>query len=160
MLQSPEFWVAVAFVVTVLLILWKGGRPILKALDARAEKIRAELDAAEKLREEAQHLLADYQRRQRDAVKESEAIIAQARADAQALIAESRTRLEDTLARREKLALDRIAQAEAQAQAAIRAEAAQLVVAASREILARQLDGEAGAALIDEAISSLPKHLH
>jgi F-type H+-transporting ATPase subunit b len=160
MLQDAEFWVAVAFVVTVLLILWKGGRPILKSLDDRAAKIRAELDAAEKLREEAQHLLADYQRRQRDAVKESEAIIAQARADAQTMITESRTRLDETLARREQLALDRIAQAEAQAQAAIRGEAAQLVVAASRDILARQLEGAPGESLVDAAIGDLPKHLH
>lgn len=160
MLQTPEFWVAVAFVVTVLLILWKGGAPMLKSLDARAEKIRAELDAAEKLREEAQHLLADYQRRQRDAAKESDAIIAQARADAQVMIAESRARLDETLGRREQLALDRIAQAEAKAQASVRAEAAQLVVAASREILAKQLEGAAGNGLVEQAIAGLPKHLH
>jgi F-type H+-transporting ATPase subunit b len=93
-------------------------------------------------------------------VKESEAIIAQARADAQTMISESRTRLDETLARREQQALDRIAQAEAQAQAAIRGEAAQLVVAASRDILARQLEGAPGESLVDAAIGDLPKHLH
>ncbi|MGF1627021.1 MAG: F0F1 ATP synthase subunit B [Alphaproteobacteria bacterium] len=160
MFQQAEFWVAVAFAVTVLLIIWKGGRPILKSLDDRAAKIRTELDAAEALREEAQHLLADYQRRQRDAVKECEAIIVQARADAESLIGESRARLDETLARREQLAIDRIAQAEAQAQASIRAEAAQLVVTASREILAKQLEGAPGASLVDAAIGDLPKHLH
>jgi len=160
MFQDAEFWVAVAFVVTILLIAWKGGRPMLKTLDDRAAKIRAELDMAEKLREEAQHLLADYQRRQRDAVKESEAIIAQARADAESLIADSRTRLDETLARREQLAMERIAQAEAHAQAEIRGEAAQLVVAASREILSKQLEGAPGASLVEAAISDLPKHLH
>lgn len=160
MFESEEFWVAVAFVVTVLLIAWKGGRQILKMLDDRADAVRAELDAAEKLREEAQHLLADYQRRQRDAVKECEAIIVQARGDAESLITESRSRLEETLARREQQALDRIAQAEVNAQAEIRAQAARLVVEASRDILVKQLDGAPGDALIDGAIEGLPKHLH
>ena len=157
---NEEFWVAAAFVVTVLLIVWKGGRQILKMLDDRAEVVRAELDAAEKLREEAQHLLAEYQRRQRDAARESEAIIAQARQEAEALITQSRARLDETLARRESQALDRIAQAEANAQAEIRARAARLAVEASREILARQLDGAPGDALVDSAIKGLPKHLH
>lgn len=160
MLQDEKFWVAIAFVVTILLIVWKGGRQIVKGLDDRADKIRSELDEAEKLREEAQHVLADYQRRQRDAVKECDAIIAQARADAETLIAESRTRLDETLARREQLALERIAQAEAHAQAAVRAQAAELVVAASREILAKQLDGAPGNSLVDAAVEELPKHLH
>lgn len=160
MFQQAEFWVAAAFVATVLLIIWKGRRPILKTLDDRAEAIRAELDAAEKLREEAQHLLADYQRRQRDAVKESEAIISQARSEAESLIAESRTRLDETLARREQLAMERIRLAEAHAQAEIRTEAARMVVAASREILSKQLDGAPGDSLVDDAIKTLPSHLH
>ncbi|MEZ5668408.1 MAG: F0F1 ATP synthase subunit B [Alphaproteobacteria bacterium] len=160
MLENPETWVAIAFVVTVILIVWKGGRSMMKTLDDRAEAVRAELDAAEKLREEAQHMLADYQRRQRDAIKESEAIIAQARTDAEALIVDSRSKLEETLSRREQLALDRIAQAEANAQTEIRAQAAQMVIAASRQILAKQLDGAPGDALVDGAIKDLPKHLH
>ena len=160
MISTEEFWVAVAFVVTVLLIVWKGGKQITKMLDDRADAVRAELDAAEKLREEAQHLLADYQRRQRDAVKECEDIIAQARSEAESLITQSRAKLDDTLARRETQALDRIAQAEANAQAEIRARAARLVVDASREILAKQLQGAPGDALVDSAIQDLPKHLH
>lgn len=160
-LATPEFWVAAAFIGFVALVIYmKAPAMVAKALDERADAIRSELEGAQRLREEAQAMLADYQRRQRDAVKECDAIIAQARADAESLIAESRIRLDETLARREQLAIDRIAQAEAQAQASIRAEAAQLVVAASREILAKQLEGAPGAGLVDAAIADLPKHLH
>src|SRR3546814_15389734 len=79
MLNDPTFWVAVAFVVFAGLMIWKARQPVLKGLDARAERIRAELDEAQRLREEAQKALAEYTRKQRDAAKEAEDLLARAR---------------------------------------------------------------------------------
>src|SRR6202158_2692150 len=81
--RDPEFWVAIAFVIAVGLVLWKSAPMIAKSLDERAARIKAELDEAQRLREDAERALADYQRRQRDALKDAEGIIAQAKAEAE-----------------------------------------------------------------------------
>ena len=90
MFFSPDFWVAVSFLIFIG-ILVKMGVPslITKALDDRADAVRKELDQARRLREEAQDLLADYQRKQRAADEEAKAIIEQARREAETMKAES-----------------------------------------------------------------------
>ena len=82
---SPEISVAIAFVIFVVLVLWKGTRKITEGLDKRAERIRNQLNETQNLREEAQAALASYQRHQRDALAEAEQIIAQAEAEASAI---------------------------------------------------------------------------
>ena len=100
-----EFWVAVAFVAFLLvLVYYKVPSLIGKALDDRAEAIRKELDEARRVREEAQNLLADYQRKHRSVSDEAEAIVVQARQEAEAFAQETRRNLQETLERRTKLA--------------------------------------------------------
>ena len=110
-LSAPETWVAVAFVILVVL-LWKPAqRALVSALDARAARIERELGEAARLREEAQALLAQYQRKHRDAMKEADEIVARARSEADRLSQQAASDLAASLKRREELALQRIAQA-------------------------------------------------
>ncbi len=160
LLKDAETWVAVSFLIFVAFMLWKGLRPMLGALDARAAKIRQELDDAQRLREEAQKLLAEYQRKERDAEGEAEAMLAHAREEAGRLRAKAAEDLKASIARREAQALDRIAQAEAQAEADVRAEAVNLAIAATRHLLAGKLDTKEANKLVDQSIKELPGKLH
>lgn len=159
-MMTPEFWVFLAFVVFVFLVWKKAKAAILGALDARAEKIRAELDEAQRLREDAQSALAAYQRRQRDALKEAEAIIAHAREEAARIRAQAAADLEAALKRREVQAVDRIAQAEAAAVSEVRHLTVDLAVQAGRKLLTEGITAKQADALIDQSIAELPKHLH
>ena len=111
------------------------------------------------LREEAEQLLADYQRRQREAAADAEAMIAHARDEAERIAAQSASELEQALARRQRLAEERIAQAEAKALDEIRAVAVDVAIGAAREVIQSQIDEERGAALLDAAIAALPQRL-
>jgi F-type H+-transporting ATPase subunit b len=157
MFESPEFWVAVGFVLLVIGI----ARPISKmmgsALDARADKIRATLQEAEKLREDAQRLLAEYERKTRDVMRESEDIIAQARAAAERMEAEAS--LATAMKRREQLAIEKIAQAEAEALQEVRTAAVDIAVAAAGRLIGERLGAERSGALIDAAIREVPAKL-
>ncbi len=159
MLESPTFWVAVSFLILVGLIAKPAGKAIIKALDDRTERVRATLDDATKLREEAQHLLADYQRKQRDAAKEIDDLIASAQAEAKNLAAEAAVKMEETLRRREQLARDKIAQAEAEALQQVRDTAIDLAIAATRRLMTERLDEQAAARLVDDAIAEIPARL-
>lgn len=160
LLRDPEFWVLVAFVIAIGGVVRKGGPTITKSLDDRAAKIRAELEEAQKLREEAQRLLAEYQRKQRDALKEAEGIVAHARIEAERTAEQAVRDLEAALERRKRLALEKIALAESKATAEVRNTAVDIAVSAVREILAQQLDAQRKGKLIDEAIADLPQLLH
>ncbi|MHA1538838.1 MAG: F0F1 ATP synthase subunit B family protein [Alphaproteobacteria bacterium] len=160
LIKNAEFWVAVSFLIFVAFVLWKGLKPMLGALDARAAKIKQELDDAQGLREEAQKLLAEYQRKERDAASEAEAMLAHAREEAGRLRAKAAEDLKASIARREAQALDRIAQAEAQAEADVRAEAVNLAIAATRHLLADKLDAKEAGKLVDNSIKELPGKLH
>src|SRR5215510_9386510 len=116
MLQMAEFWVGIAFIAFVgILLYYKVPALMAKALDDRAAAIRSELDEARRLREEAQALLADYQKKHRNAGQEAEAIVEQARREAEAFAGETRRALADTVKRRGQQAEERIARAEGQA---------------------------------------------
>jgi F-type H+-transporting ATPase subunit b len=161
MTRMAEFWVAVAFVAFVLILLYyKVPRLIAKSLDDRAESIRKELDEARRLRDEAQTLLADYQSRHRNVGDEAQAIIEQARHEADAFALESREALKDTLERRTKLAEEKIARAEAQAVDEVRAAAVEMAVTAAERILREKAQGAGGAQLIDQSIRDLKGRLN
>lgn len=160
MFQTAEFWVLVATVIFAVVVFKPARKAILSMLDDRAERIRAELEEAQRLREEAQSLLAGYQRRQRDALKEAEAIVAHAREEADRLRTNATAELESSLRRREAQAVDKIAQAESSAIQEVRNLTVDIAIAASGQILARRLDEKQSARLVDEAIKDLPKHLH
>lgn len=160
MLHDPTFWVAVALVVFIAAVFKPVSKMVTKGLDDRAEKIKDELDEAERLRNEAQDLLAQYQRKQRDAAKEAEAIIQHAKDEAERMDREGRERLKAALERREKLAMDRIALAEQQAVERVRARAVDVAIAATQDILTASMDADKSNALIDDAIGELPNRLH
>ncbi len=158
---TAEFWVAVAFFGFVgLLIYYNTPQLITKALDERADGIRRELDEARRLREEAQQLLADYQRKSREPEEEASAIIEQARREAEALAAETRQSLKESLERRSKLAEEKIARAEAQALNEVRAAAVESAVAAAERILKRKVTPEVNARLVDQSISEAKRKLN
>lgn len=160
MFHEPEFWILVAFL-AVIALLWKpAGRAVGKALDDRSEKIKLDLERAAKLRTDAQTLLAEYQQKQRDALKEAEAIMAQAKADAERLSRQAAADLEASLKRREQMALQRIAQAEQQALAEVRAAAVDIAVAAAGKLLGEKLDAAKQDALIDGAVKELQGKLN
>jgi F-type H+-transporting ATPase subunit b len=160
MLNDPTFWVAIAFFVFAGLMIWKARQPVLKGLDARAERIKAELDEAQRLREEAQKMLAEYKRKQRDVAKEAEDLLANARHEADLLRRQAAADLEQTLARREKAALEKIAQAETQAVLDVRAKAVDIAIAATAKLLSENVDATRDQALLDEAIKNLGSRLH
>ncbi len=160
MLQTAEFWVALSFVLFFALIIWKGVPALIgKALDARADGIRKELEDARRLKDEAEKLLADYEKRRKAAAGDAEAIIAQAKAEATALAAETRTGLKESLERRTKLAEDKIARAEAQAAADVRAAAVEAAVSAAERLMGTKLDGAKAGGLVDQSIRELKSKL-
>lgn len=158
--QDAAFWVGVSFFLVVGLAF----RPVVRALgaglDARAAKIKARLDEAARLREEAQEMLATYQRKQRDAMKEAEEIIAHAKAEAERLAAQAAKDLEASLKRREAQAMDRIAQAESAALREVQNVAVDVAVSAARQVLASAITADQAAKLVDGAIAELPQKLH
>lgn len=159
--STPEFWVAVSFFGFVALIVYfKAPGMIIKALDDRADAIRAELDEARRLREEAQALLADYERKQRNAEKEADSIIQLARQQAETLATETRESLKSTLARRAKLAEDKIARAGEQALGEVRATAATAAIAAAERIIAAKMTPAASKKLVDQSIKGLKAKLN
>lgn len=160
MFSDPTFWVALAFVCFIALVFKPISKFATSALDSRAEKIKEELDEAEKLRNEAQDLLAQYQRKQRDASKEAEEIIQHAKDEAERLDREGRARLEAALERREKLAMDRIQLAEQQAVERVRNQAIAIAIAAAESVLADSLSKDKANDLIDGAISGISDKLH
>lgn len=160
-INSPEFWVAISFLLFVG-ILVKMGVPALvtKALDDRADAVRKELDQARRLREEAQDLLADYQRKQRAADDEAKAIIAEARREAEAMKAESARTLKEQLERRTRLAEEKISRAEAQAVSEVRAAAVDVAMSTAERLIAEKLAVDGGADLMSRSIRDLKGKLN
>ena len=160
MFSDPTFWVALAFVCFIALVFKPLSKFSSSALDTRADKIKEELDEAERLRNEAQDLLAQYQRKQRDASKEAEEIIQHAKDEAERIDKEGCSRLSAALQRREKLAIDRIKLAEQQAVEKVRNEAISVAITAAESVLAQNLDKAKSDALIDDSIAELSDKLH
>jgi F-type H+-transporting ATPase subunit b len=161
MFEDPEFWVALAFVIFVG-VLVKFGVPkmALSALDARGDRIKQALDEAHRLRSEAQAVLAQYQQKRAEAEKEAQAIIVSARVEAERLAGEAKVKVEEFIARRTKMAESKIAQAEAQALADVRAAAADAAVAAAEKVLVQTTHGAAAETLITRGISDLKAKLN
>lgn len=158
-ISGGEFWVLVAFLVFMAAVIWKARGAMMGSLDGRAQRIRHDIDEAQRLRDEAQALLADYQKKQKEAMGEAEAMVRQAEEEAKRLRARAEADLAASLKRREQQALDRIAQAEAQAVAEVRNLAADLAVAATQKILTERLDPAKAEGLVSDAIADLPRRL-
>lgn len=160
-LANPETWVAVGFVLFVgMMVYFKVPGLMGKALDDRAAKIAQELDAAAKLKAEAEAALAKYREATKNADKEAAAIVVEAEAVAKALAAKAEADLEAALVRRVELGKAKIAQAEASALAEVRKAAAEAAVAAAHELIVSKLDGAAKARLVDETIGQVATKLN
>jgi F-type H+-transporting ATPase subunit b len=161
MFEDPETWVAIAFVILMGVFAYIGvHRTVLKALDNRSARIKAELDEARRVREEAQALLAEYQRKRAEADREADAILVAARQEAERLAAEAKAKVEEFVVRRTKMAETKIAQAEAQAVADVRSAAAEAAVGAAERILAETTKGKVGENLIAQGIRDLKAKLN
>ena len=161
MLLEPETWVALAFVLFLAGLGYIGvHRMLAKALDERSARIKAELDEARKLKDEAAQLLADYQRKRGEAESEAQEIIAGAKAEAERLAIEAKTKIEEFVARRTKMAETKIAQAEAQAAADVRSVAAEAAVAAAAKVLSQEATGKLAGDLIAKGIDDVRKKLN
>jgi F-type H+-transporting ATPase subunit b len=161
MFFEPEFWVAVAFVILMGVFAYLGiHRTVLKALDHRSERIKAELDDARRLKEDAAKLLAEYKARHASAEREAQDIISAAKAEAERIAAEAKTKMEDFVARRTKTAEGKIAQAEAQALADVRSAAADAAVTAASAILATSVKGAVADDLLAKGITEVRAKLN
>lgn len=159
LLQDPTFWTLVAFVIFFAALFKPIKKALLSGLDSRIETIRTEVEQAQQLREEAQALLASYQRKQREAQQEAEEIVNRAKQDAETHRAEAEKDLKSLLERQKELAVEKIAQAEATAVQEVREIAVDLAVAATEKILAEKVTGSLSDSLVDKAVAELPQKL-
>jgi F-type H+-transporting ATPase subunit b len=153
---EAENFVALGFVIFLGLLVYLGAhRRVIDGIDKRQARIKAELDEAVRLREEAQAVLADFERRGREAEAEAASIVAGAKAEAERLAVEAKAKMEDFVVRRTKMAEAKIAQAEAQALADVRSAAADTAVAAAEKILAAAAKGKVAEDLLAQSIESV-----
>ena len=159
--EDPTFWVAVGTVLFVLLLIrLKVPGQVTKMLDSRADGIRAQHEEAKRLRVEAEALLAEYRRKTANAVTEAQAIIDAAKASADRMAEEAKIQLQHQIERRAKMAEQKIAQAEAEAIADVRAAATSLAARAAGDVIAKHMTEPKSDALIDGAIKDLSSKLH
>jgi F-type H+-transporting ATPase subunit b len=160
MLEDPRLWVAAAFVLFVALTYKKIGGFITRALDQRAAKIKAELDEASRLREEAAQLLAQYKKKQAEYMKEAESLLVDARRDADALRAHAEQELKAALAARTNHALERIALEESKAIADVRNHVVDIALAASRSLIADHIATLPQEELLKLALTDIERKIH
>jgi F-type H+-transporting ATPase subunit b len=161
LISDPEFWVAVAFVIFLALVAKLGGfKALTNGLDKRGERIAGELGEAKRMREEAQALLASYEKRRREAETEAQSIIAQAKAEAERLAKEAEVKLADFVIRRQKAAEQKIALAEAEATREVRSAAAEAAIQASEAILRGRSAGTAGIGLLTKSLDEVKSKLN
>jgi F-type H+-transporting ATPase subunit b len=161
MFLEPETWVAIAFVILMAVFAYLGvHRTVLQALDKRSERIKAELDDARRLKDEAAKLLGEYKTRRASAEREAQEIISSAKAEAERIATEARAKMEDFVARRTKTAESKIALAEAQAVADVRAAAANAAVTAASAILSQSVKGSVADDLLAKGIAEVKAKLN
>ena len=160
-LKNTNFIVLLGFLVFIgILLYYKVPAMVGRMLDARAETIRKELADARALRDEAQALLASYERKQKDVAAQAERIVAQARDEASRAAASAKDEIRASVARRLAAAQEQIAAAEKAAIKDVRDRAVTVAVAAAQDVLATQMTAQRGNALIDDAIATVEAKLH
>ncbi|MFN0262633.1 F0F1 ATP synthase subunit B [Tepidamorphus sp. 3E244] len=158
--MDATFWALIGLIIFLGIVIYvRVPGQITSALDKRAVRIADELEEARKLREEAQALLAEYQRKQRDAEKEAADIVSAAESNAARMAEEAKQAVEELITRRQKMAETKIAQAEAQAVQDVRSVAAEVAVAAAEKILADKMTGTAANKQITDSISEIKARL-
>ena len=159
--MDATFWATVALVIFLAIVAYmKVPAMIGRALDARADRIRNELDEARRLRDEAQQLLAEYQRKRKGSEKDAEDIVAAAKREADSLLVEAKAKTEEYVARRTAMAERKIAQAEQDAIAEVRARAVDIAVEASARLLADKVDSGKDAELFKASLQAVKSRLN
>ncbi|MCZ2328451.1 F0F1 ATP synthase subunit B [Bartonella sp. F02] len=159
--MTDTFFALVGLVIFLgLLVYFKIPEMVIQRLDARAKRIKDELDEALRLREEAQEVLAEYQRKRIEAEKDAQEIIAAAKHEVEVIISEARAKAEKYIKNRNQLAEQKIAQAEADAIRMVSSSAIDLAVSAARTLIAQELDSEKADNLIKESLAKMKIHLH
>lgn len=160
-LKNTNFVVLLGFILFIAILLWKNVPAMMgRMLDARAEGIRNELDEARALRDEAQSILASYERKQREVQDQADAIVAQAKKDAEVAAEKAKGDLKASIARRLAAAEDQIKSAEAGAVREVRDAAISVAVAAASDVVAKQMTATDANSLIDAAIAEVGEKLH
>lgn len=158
--NNTTTWVGLSFVIFVVLAVKMAGGKVIAVLDKKIAEIRAEIETAERLKVEAQALLADFQQKQHEAEKTAADIIEQAKKSALSIQKMAEAELAENMGRRETQLAERLKQIEQKAIADIQNHAADLAMQATREIVVKTLDEKAGGKLVDQAIASVAKYLN
>jgi F-type H+-transporting ATPase subunit b len=159
--MDATFWATVALVIFLAVVFYfKAPAAISKALDERANRIRNELEEARRLREEAQQLLAEYQRKRKEAEQDAADIVAAAKREADILVDEAQKKTEEYVARRAALAEQKIAQAEREAINEVRSSAVDVAVEAARTLLAGKIDATIGTELFKSSVQEVKSKLN
>ncbi len=154
--MDATFWATVGLVIFLAIVVYLGVPGLIgRSLDGRAERIKTELEEARRLREEAQQLLAEYQRKRKEAEREAGDIVSAAKREAESLVAEARQKTEEYVTRRTAMAEQKIAQAEREAVNEVRSRAVDIAVAAAGQLLAGKVDQKADAELFKSSLKDL-----
>lgn len=160
-LHNTNFIVLLAFILFILVLMYfKVPGMMGKMLDKRAEDIKSELDEARALREEAQSLLASYERKQQEVKDQAGRIVAHAKEEAALAAEQAKAELQKTIARRLKAAEDQISSAEASAVKDVRDQAIAIAIGVANDVIAKQMTAAEGNKLIDAAIAEVDAKLH
>jgi len=160
LLHDEYFWLTLSFILFIGLI-FKFGVPVInKTLDGKIEEIKKDIQTAESLRIEAQEMLAQYQRKQRDAMKEAEKIIADARNGAKKVKENAELEINEMMARREAQLKSRLERMENDAINHIKKLAGEIAMAATLQIITEKLDKTHDQSLVEDTLSNLKAHIH
>jgi F-type H+-transporting ATPase subunit b len=158
--QDSYTWLILSFCLFAVILYRFGGAMIIQSLDKRIAQIKTDIETAESLRIEAQEMLAQYQRKQRDASKEAEKILKDAQEAAKKLHANAEEDLAEIIARREKQLEERLNRMQNDAKEEIRAYAAALSLQAVERLIAEKLDKGTNSTLVDQSIANIRTHIH
>jgi F-type H+-transporting ATPase subunit b len=157
---DEKFWVGVSFAILIALLYRPIARILTKGLDDRSKRIQEELERAVQLREEAQAILASYQRKQQEALEEAGEIVAQAKASANYMMEKAREDLEEALNRRVEVAMQKIAQHEAAVMQELKQNTVNLALGAVRQVLADDTGKESMDETVRQSIEEVKRNLH
>lgn len=161
MFSNPTFWVGVGFTLFLGLLGYMGVfKTLMSSLDQRADKIKTDLDQAERLRKDAEALLKTYKTKQKEAEKEAAEIVKAAEDEAARITKEAEVKLKELVERSTKAAEQKIAMAEADAFAQVKSAATQAAVAAAESILTERFSGKGGQEGLKVALGKIKENLH
>ena len=160
LLEEPKFWIALSFVAFIVLFGKKLGGLLVRSLDDRAVKIANELETAEKLRVEAEEVLALYRRKYQESMQEAESILNKAKADAARMTMDAEAELKKSLDLRLSQANEKIAQAEKRALDEVKGHVVDITIAAARQLVTEQLGDLSDQEMLGRVISDLERKVH